>query len=140
MNIEILKNGVVVNVIVADEAFAEEHYPGQWRAQESTDSPPISPPQNTKITKLAFRNRFTQAEKIAIEFASIDNPSTDTAARLQAAALRAYLKDVDSATFIDLTRQDLIDGTQALETMTLIASGRADQILTTPIEPHEVPQ
>lgn len=139
MNIEILKDGEVVNVIVADEAFAEEHYPGQWRVQEYMDSPP-SPPQNTKITKLAFRNRFTQAEKIAMEFASIDNPSTDTAARLQAAALRAYLEDVDSATFIDLTRQDLIDGVQALETMTLIAAGRANQILTTPIEPHEVPQ
>lgn len=139
MNIEILKDGVVINVIVADENFAEEHYPGQWRVQESTDSPSVSLPQ-TKITKLAFRNRFTQAEKIAIEFASIDNPSADTAARLQAAALRAYLKDVDSATFVDLARQDLIDGVQALETMTLIASGRADQILTTPIEPHEVPQ
>lgn len=139
MNIEILKDGVVINVIVANEAFAEEHYPGQWRVQESTDSPPI-PPLQTKITKLAFRNRFTQAEKTAIEFASIDNPSADTSTRLQAAALRAYLKDVDSATFIDLARQDLIDGVQALETMSLIASGRADQILTTPIEPHEVPQ
>ena len=139
MNIEILKNGVVVNVIVADEAFAEEHYPGQWRVQESTDSPPMPPPQ-TKITKLAFRNRFTQAEKTAMEFASIDNPSADTAARLQAAALRAYLKDVDSATFIDLSRQDLIDGIQALETMSLIASGRANQILSAPIKPHEVPQ
>ena len=140
MNIEILKDGVVVNVIVADEAFAEEHYPGQWRVQESTDSPPISPPQNTKITKLAFRNRFTQAEKTAIEFASNDDTSASTPSRLQAAALRAYLKDIDSATFIDLTRQDLIDGVQALETMTLIAAGRANQILTTPIEPHEVPE
>lgn len=40
MNIEILDNdGSVVNVIVANEQFAEEMHPGRWRAQ-SVELPP----------------------------------------------------------------------------------------------------
>ena len=35
----------------------------------------------TRLTKLAFRNRFTQAEKIALERASLDNPAAPMAAR-----------------------------------------------------------
>ena len=93
-----------------------------------------------RITKLAFRNRFTQAEKAALEFAALDDPSAATPSRMQSAALRAYLKDVESATFIDLSRPDLIAGVQALEVMSLLAEGRAMAILSAPIEPHERPQ
>ena len=59
---------------------------------------------------------------------------------MQSAALRAYLKDVESATFIDLSRPDLIAGVQALEVMSLLAAGRAMAILSAPIEPAERPQ
>ena len=93
-----------------------------------------------RITKLAFRNRFTQAEKAALEFAALDDPSAATPQRMQSAALRAYLKDVESATFIDLSRPDLIAGVQALEVMSLLAGGRAMTILSAPIEPAERPQ
>ena len=93
-----------------------------------------------RITKLAFRNRFTQAEKAALEFAALDDPSAATPQRMQSAALRAYLKDVESATFINLSRPELIAGVQALEVMSLLAAGRAMAILTAPIEPAERPQ
>ena len=93
-----------------------------------------------RITKLAFRNRFTQAEKAALEFAALDDPSAATPQRMQSAALRAYLKDVESATFIDLSRPELIAGVQALEVMSLLAAGRAMAILSAPIEPAERPQ
>ena len=93
-----------------------------------------------RITKLAFRNRFTQAEKAALEFAALDDPSAATPQRMQSAALRAYLKDVESATFIDLSRPELIAGVQALEVMSLLAEGRALSILSAPIEPAERPQ
>ena len=93
-----------------------------------------------RVTKLAFRNRFTQAEKAALEFAALDDPSAATPQRMQSAALRAYLKDVESATFIDLSRPELIAGVQALEVMSLLAEGRAMAILSAPIEPAERPQ
>lgn len=91
------------------------------------------------ITVLAFRNRFTQAEKIAIEFATLDNPSAPMANRQLAAAFRAMMKDVDAATFIDLARQDTIDGVTAFETYGVIGAGRANQILTAPIASIEIP-
>ena len=139
MRIEIIENDIVVNTIMADEAFAEANYPGAWRvATEQDETVPV--PGDVRITKLAFRNRFTQAEKAALEFAALDDPNAATPQRTQSAALRAYLKDVESATFIDLSRPELIAGVQALEVMSLLAEGRAMAILSAPIEPAERPQ
>ena len=94
---------------------------------------------NSIITVLAFRNRFTQNEKIAIELAMLDDPSKPMANRQLAAAFRAMMKDVDAATFIDLSRDDTINGVTAFETYGVIGAGRANQILTAPIAPIEIP-
>ncbi|WP_422846859.1 hypothetical protein ACOYR4_12865 [Acidovorax sp. M14] len=130
MRIEILDGETVINTILADEEFAEQHYPGAWRVAAVQDEPTSPPPH---ITKLAFRNRFTRAEKVAIEMAALDNPAAPLAQRQQAAALRADLKDQQDATYIDLARADLQAGVQALEAAGLLAAGRAEQILTAPI-------
>lgn len=79
-----------------------------------------------KITKLAFISRFTDAEAIALDLASIG-------ATVQAASMRRFLNKVDAATFIDLTRPDTIGGVQYLESVGLIGTGRADVILNAPI-------
>lgn len=92
--------------------------------------PPHTPP--ALITKLAFRNRFTQAEKVGIEIASLDNPSAPMLQRAQAAALRAAQADQRDATYIDLDRADTRAGVEQLEVAGLIAAGRAAQILDTP--------
>ncbi len=86
---------------------------------------------STKITVLAFRNRFTQAEKIAIDLASIDNPTGTTQQRQLAATLRVMNADIAVATFIDLSRADTRAGVQALETYGIIGTGRASAILDT---------
>lgn len=96
-----------------------------------------TPDTSSRITRLAFRNRFTQAEKVAIELAALDNPSAPMAQRQQSAALRSYLKDLDLAAWVDLTNPDTIAGVQALEATGLLDEGRADDILTAPIEAHE---
>lgn len=98
---------------------------------------PLPPPTPVRITRLAFRSRFTQAEKVALELASLDNAVAPMAQRQQAAALRVYLADVEAATFIDLTRADTRAGVQTLESGGLIAAGRAAQILDTPPAAHE---
>ncbi len=100
--------------------------------------PPAPPVEPVRITKLAFRNRFTQAEKVAIEIASLDNPAAGMPQRAQAAALRASQQDVAVAQFIDLTRADTRAGVQMLEAVGLLAAGRAAEILDTPPAATEV--
>lgn len=94
-------------------------------------------PDPRHLTGLAFRNRFTRAEKIAIELAALDDPSAPMAQRQASAALRADLKDQESATYIDLDRDDTRAGVQALETAGLLAAGRALEILDAPVQAHE---
>ena len=90
-----------------------------------------------KITVLAFRNRFTQSEKIAIEVAQLDNPSSTLAERSRAAGLRSSQTDVAVATYIDLERADTREGVQMLEAVGLLAVGRAIEILDSEIQQHE---
>lgn len=91
------------------------------------------------ITKLAFRNRFTLAEKAALEFAALDNPGGSQSERMQAARLRVYLADVVAATYVDLAWSDTRAGVMQLEDLGLLAEGRALEILDAPIQPWERP-
>ena len=95
---------------------------------------PLTGEAPRRITKLAFRNRFTKAEKAGIEFAALDDPTAPIAQRQQAAALRADLKDQEQATFIDLDDEDTRTGVLTLEAVGLIAAGRAVEILDTPVQ------
>lgn len=93
----------------------------------------------SRITRLAFRNRFTMAEKVSMEIASLDDPTAAMPLRQQAAALRANLADIAAATYIDLSRADTRAGVQALEAAGLLATGRAVEIMDTPVQPGERP-
>lgn len=117
---------------------AEE--PVEWQGMEfATHShtedvqpaPEAPPPAVRHITKLAFRSRFTAAERAAITYAAKQ-------ATLQGADVQSYLDDTQAATFIDLNRPDTRGGVQALEAAGLIAAGRATQILDAEIQPLEV--
>ncbi len=149
MNFALIENGIVVNMAVADSAA---DLPGDWIAADGagigwhydgeafTAPMPDSPPaQDTRITRLAFRKRFTQAEKVALEIAALDDPSATPAQRAQAAAMRAYLKDVDAAQYIDLSDAHVEAGVQTLEAAGLLESGRAAAILTDPVQEDERP-
>lgn len=93
--------------------------------------PPEADPTVWHLTKLAFRNRFLQAEKVGIDLASIDNPQASIDQRMLAAALRTHQADMAAATYIDLKRPDTRAGVLVLEQYGLIAAGRAAQILDT---------
>lgn len=90
---------------------------------------PQAQPINTTLTKLAFRRLFTQEELVAIELASLDDPTASTETRTMAAHLRVFNKMVDSADHIDLTDMTTIMGVNALEGWGLIGTGRAQEIL-----------
>lgn len=129
--------GAVENTIVADEATAQALYPGRWRLAEQQE---LHAPQiHRHITPLAFRRRFTGAERAAIEWAAVDRPDADQQERMQAAQLRSTLKDQELASFIDLDDPDVAAGVQLLEAVGLIADGRALQITDTPPRPDELP-
>lgn len=125
MRIELLDGNAVINTINADEKFAEANYPGAWRVAAVQDEPSAAAPA-LRITRLAFLDRFADAEAVQIDLASIG-------ATVEAAQVRRYLHKVNSATHIDLARADLQAGVQALEAAGLLAAGRAEQILTAPI-------
>jgi len=82
----------------------------------STPEPVITP--RLRLTKLEFRNQFTFAEKQAIY----------TAAR-SVVDVQIFLDDLMAAEYIDVDSAETIGGVQALETATLIGTGRADEIL-----------
>ena len=128
--------GNIKNTIVADERFMQDHYPkGSYRLVQPVESPPA--PEDRRISKLAFRNRFTKVEKAGIEFAALDDPTAPIAQRQQAAALRADLKDQEQATFINLDDEDTRTGVLTLEAVGLIAAGRAVEILDAPVQDKE---
>ena len=92
------------------------------------------------ITPLAFRNRFTLTEKVTIEMAGIDVPTASAAARQQAAALRISQADILVASYIDLDRADTRAGVVMLESLGVLAAGRALVILDTPVQDVERPR
>lgn len=109
-----------------------------WDAAQRAFRAELSGVQTWRITRLAFRNRFTMAEKAAMEIASLDNPAAPMAQRQQSAVLRAYMADVAASTFVDLQRPDTRAGVQQLETLGLLAAGRAAVILDAAPAAHEV--
>jgi hypothetical protein len=156
MQYALIKNGSVVNTIVAEQEFIASitseydhiealdtlHEQGLnigmgWTWNGEFHAPvviPVDPPapvtQTRHITQLAFMTRFTDAEAIALDLASIG-------ATVEAASMRRYLDKVKVAKHIDLDRPDTRAGVQMLETIGLLSAGRALQILDAPIEPSE---
>lgn len=139
--------GVITNVIDADADWIAAHVPtadlvgagvrvgvgfarvsaGNYTAPTPAPIDPPAPAQVRRwITPLAFLSRFTDAEAIAFDLASIG-------ATEQAAALRRYMHKVNAARYIDLDRADTRAGVEALESAGLIAAGRAAEILDDPI-------
>lgn len=147
MQYAIIENNIIVNVAEADAPLADNWEPLQadagigWTrtgAGQPFEAPAVeSVAQDTRITRLAFRNRFTQPEKVMLEMAALDDPTAPMAQRQQAAAIRAYLADVAASSWVDLGRADTRAAVQALEAGGLLAAGRALQVLDAPVQAHE---
>lgn len=151
MDYALIKNGLVEQVIVSDAEFAQsiarkwdavtpaiDGCAIGWAWDGEAFTPPAPPPapepttEPRHITRLAFLNRFTDAEAISIDLASIG-------ATEQEAGLRRYMNKVNAATFIDLARPDTRAGVQALEAGGVLAAGRAAEILDSDIMDEERP-
>ncbi len=105
---------------------------GEWEAL------PPPPEPSRYLTKLAFRNRFTAAEKVAIEIACLDDPTAPMAQRQQAAMLRSSQADQRDATYINPKLPETRNGVLMLETAGVLGAGRALVILDAYVEDHEL--
>ena len=94
--------------------------------------PPPVVPTERNVSRKAFLSRFTDAEAIDIDLASIG-------ATREAATVRRYLSKVNAAQRIDLADDETRTGVHALEAAGLLQPGRALVILDAPIEPKELP-
>lgn len=112
-----------------------------WLAEPNTPDPLIPDvvaPLKRRITRLAFLNRFTINEQITLEIVSVDNPTATQQQRQLEAMLRVFIRNVNSATYIDLDRPDVIQGVNNLATYGLITTIRASEILNNPVSEEEV--
>jgi hypothetical protein len=137
---QIIPKNVAVGALVVDVELPDGFTPTAYTWNGSAvELAPVAPPPALprQITKLAFRNRFTVAEKVAIDLASIDNPAADMATRQQSAAVRVSLADAAAATYIDLAREDTRAGVTLLETAGILGAGRAMAILDAEILDEE---
>ena len=94
--------------------------------------PPPVVPTERNVSRKAFLSRFTDAEAIDIDLASMG-------ATREAATVRRYLSKVNAAQHIDLADDETRTGVHALEAAGLLQPGRALVILDAPIEPKELP-
>ena len=96
-------------------------------------------PTEAFITKFAFLQRFTEAELVAVELAKLHNPAASQTQNELAAALRAHQLKLDAAKWVDLLHPETVAGVNSLETVGLLATGRASVILSTSISDNERP-
>ena len=94
-------------------------------------------PEVRYITKLAFRNRFTTVEKVAIELAGAYNPADPIQKQQLAASVRVSNADIEASTYIDLDRPDTRAGVKSMEAFGLLSKGRADEILDNTVQDFE---
>jgi hypothetical protein len=116
MRYEILDavDGDVVNTIDASEDFCAAHY----QFYRLVEEPIVATPRVRTLTKLAYMNRFTDAELAAIYTTAKSNVHVEV-----------WLDKFKLAEEINLDDPSTIAGVQALEAAGLLAQGRSAEIL-----------
>ena len=125
MQYEILKDGEVVDTIVADAAFMSAHYKnGEYREQDTTPPPPPAPAWEWLIDIGPFFDRFGAA-KLAV-LTSADP------------GVQAILKDVQIRKWLDLKLPELAQSVAYVGTkLPAVTAELQGAILNTPVAPDE---
>lgn len=135
MQYALIKNGIVENIIVADDDFiqtltgydeilevsdiSEQPVIGDTYIDQVFSRPIVIQPSTTILTKLQFSQKFTFEELIAIEMAAVSNPG-----------IRVLQQQQSAAEFIDLSDTNTIFGVNYLVSQNLITQERSVEILT----------
>ncbi len=149
MDVILILNGLVENVIVADDvARAQSFYPAYTCVERAAGSavgpgytttdnvtftapPPVVPPPVWKITRYAMLARFTPQEAIALKVAAQGTGVTP-------ATVAYYLDALNAANYVDLQDPATISMIDALVSAALLTQARATAILTTPAAANEM--
>jgi CMP-2-keto-3-deoxyoctulosonic acid synthetase len=99
----------------------------------------MTQPAARHITQYAFMSRMTGEELTAIELASLDDPTAPMQLRAMAAQLRIFTRMLSVAQYIDLDSPALAVSLGQIEAGGLIGEGRAQAILSAPVQEHERP-
>jgi hypothetical protein len=123
MDVVLSRDGVVVNVVVVDSlAEAQAAFPDYVCTVREPDA--VAPPVARRVSRLALRRRLTLAERIAFDHAPT-NPSLPEDVR---AMLATMAKDLELAEDVDLDDADIVAGLALLESVGILAEGRAAEI------------
>ncbi len=131
MPYEILdENGDVVNTIVADLAFVEEHFPGKFR---ELVVPPTPLAATWALSRRAFKARFPREKWIAAKVASASSPQ-----------LADFFEDFELSSFIDVTNPLTVAAVTALATPETpvefrLTEAEVSAVLNVPAAPDELP-
>ena len=97
------------------------------------------PPENYHISRVAFIDRFTPAEFVALDLASLDDPAAEINERTNSAELRLFLARIAASYYIDLASDRIILDVTMLAGLDVLTEERANQILHDPILDSERP-
>lgn len=101
------------------------------------EAPAATPPVKVKIRAEAFWERFTNAELVDYDVAMQHDPAATNNAKKDAAKLRIFKADTNQSGYRNLTKNKVTSFMAGLETSGILAAGRANEILTTPITDEE---
>lgn len=136
-NYAIVKDGVVVNIAVSEEALEPNWIQSDiaqigWTYDGVNFHAPIPPtPEENPIkiiTKLAFRYRMTDAEYVGILSAA----KTDV-------EVAAWIETFNMVNSINLADSRTKSGLDMMVSKNLLTAQREDEILNAPIQPDERP-
>jgi hypothetical protein len=114
-----------VRNIVAEQSFVEQYYPGKW-VYVGPENPPLAIPLYPPITRLAMIDRFSDAEYTGILAAA----KTDV-------EVQGWLDRFNVSKNVNLKDERTVSGINLLVSKGLLTQGRADSILTDPVQPEE---
>lgn len=125
MRYEILEGGVVVNTIIADDAFVTAHYPGAWRLAADQGTPAATPPEWEWYIDIGpFFDRFAGA-KLAV-LTSAD------------AGVQAIITDAQVRKWINLKLPEVAQSVAYIASkVPAVTAAIQTAILTTPVAPAE---
>ena len=114
-------------MVLVDDVTPEPQAGWGYDGTDFSEPEPVPDPNyGTRISRLAFKLRMTADERKAIRLAAESN-----------ADLYDFMDLLSDSTYIDLTRAETVAGVGQLETAGLIASGRGDEVLNTPVTQEE---
>ena len=116
MRIDIMDGEAVIRTIIADEAFAEQHYPGAWRvadeqeaATQATPAAAVCSPAQGLVALFAVK-QITEAD-VNTTIAAITDPVARYTSQIAFARATEWRRDSVSmqqlATLLGLTEADL---------------------------------